>query len=392
MGRKSKHPNLPNGFGSIRKLSGNRSNPYAVHPPVVEYTEDGKPVTPKALCYVSDWYVGFAVLTAYKAGTYTPGLEKKLEIMRAMDETDMAAFTKRILADYTLAIRPDQKGKDTITFSELYEKFYKWKYEGKKKYSDQSKYSTQAAYKNCKAIHNEDIRFITYEKLQRIVDSCTLKHSSLELIVSLLKQMYRYALAQNLVEKNPTELLRINIPDDDEHGVPFNSRDLERLWQHEDDDISQLLLIMCYSGYRVGELKVVNVDLKRKCFCGGLKTRTSKERTVPIHSAIFPIVKTRMEKYGGIMPGSYSNLQSSLEEYLNSIGIGKHTSHDCRHTFSAMCEKYEVSDNDRMRMLGHKFKDVTNSVYGHRLLEDFRIEIEKIPCLKRVENESQKRA
>ena len=392
MGRKSKHPNLPNGFGSIRKLSGNRSNPYAVHPPVVEYTEDGKPVTPKALCYVSDWYVGFAVLTAYKAGTYTPGLEKQLEIMRSMDETDMAAFTKRILADYTLAIRPDQKEKDAITFSELYGKFYNWKYEGKKKYSDQSKYSTQAAYKNCKAVHNEDIRFITYEKLQRIVDSCTLKHSSLELIVSLLKQMYRYALAQNLVEKNPTELLRINIPDDDEHGVPFNSMDLERLWQHEGDDISQLLLIMCYSGYRVGELKVISVDLKRKCFDGGLKTQTSKERTVPIHSSIFHIVKTRMEKSGCIMPGSYSDLQSSLEEYLNSIGIGKHTSHDCRHTFSAMCEKYRVSDNDRMRMLGHKFKDVTNNVYGHRLLEDLRIEIEKIPCLKRVENESQKRA
>ncbi len=42
MGRKKKHPNLPNGYGSIRKLSGNRRNPYAVHPPVTEFAPDGK--------------------------------------------------------------------------------------------------------------------------------------------------------------------------------------------------------------------------------------------------------------------------------------------------------------------------------------------------------------
>ena len=49
-------------------------------------------------------------------------------------------------------------------------------------------------------------------------------------------------------------------------------------------------------------------------------------------------------------------------------------------------QQYEVKENDRKRMLGHKFMDVTNEVYGHRALEDLRKEIEKIPCLKCVEN------
>lgn len=393
MGRsKKKYPNLPNGFGSIRKLSGNRRNPYAVHPPVTEYTEDGKAVTPKALCYVSDWYVGFAVLTAYKAGTYTPGLEKDLEVLRAADDTEISAFTRRILADYTLATRSDAPQDEALTFAELYKKFYSWKYEGKKKYSHQSIDSCRAAYKNCSAVHNLKVQDITYEQLQRIVDSCPLKYSSLELIVSLLKQMYRYALAQNLVDKNPTELLRINIPDDDEHGIPFNDLDLDRLWLHQHEDIAQILLIMCYSGLRIGELKVVKVDLKRKCFEGGLKTRTSKERTVPIHSSICTIVEDRINRLDCLMPESYATVSSSLEEYLSSIGIGKHTSHDCRHTFSALCERYGVTDNDRKRMLGHKFEDVTNGVYGHRTLDDLRHEIEKIPCRKCVENDAKKRA
>lgn len=385
MGKK-KYPNLPNGFGSLRKLSGHRSHPYAVHPPVKEFTPEGKPVTPKALCYVSDWYVGFAVLTAYKAGTYKPGLEKELEVMRAMDDGDLQAFTKRILSDYTLAVRPAAEEKGDMLFSELYEKYWNWKYEGKKQYSQQSKNSTRAAYKNCEAIHSEKIKNITYEQLQRIVDGSTLKHASLELIVSLLKQMFKYAMAQNLIDRNPTELLRINIPDDDEHGIPFNDRDLERLWEHQEDDMAQLLLIMCYSGYRIGELKVITVDLKKKYFQGGLKTRTSKERVVPIHSGIYDIVKERIGKYGELMPMAYAYFQVNLEEYLRSIGIGKHTAHDCRHTFSALCERYKVLENDRKRMLGHKFADVTNGVYGHRSLEDLRKEIEKIPCLKCVEN------
>ena len=33
MARKKKYPKLPNGYGSIKKLSGKRRNPYGVYPP-----------------------------------------------------------------------------------------------------------------------------------------------------------------------------------------------------------------------------------------------------------------------------------------------------------------------------------------------------------------------
>lgn len=68
-----------------------------------------------------------------------------------------------------------------------------------------------------------------------------------------------------------------------------------------------------------------------------------------------------------------------LLDKLNLQRTPKHTPHDCRHTFSRLCEKYEVKENDRKRMLGHSFKgDITNAVYGHRDLVDLRAEIEKI--------------
>lgn len=390
MSRKKKHPNLPNGYGSIRKLSGNRRNPYAVHPPVTEFTPDGKPVTHKALCYVSDWYVGFAVLTAYKAGTYTPGMEKEIVVSQDLSAAEMTDFVNKVLADYTTMTRQPEEN-ETMTFEELYEKFYDWKYNGKRQYSYQSKASTGSAFKNCKALHKIKIDEITCEQMQEVIDSCPLKHASLENILSLMKQMYHYAIGQFLIDKDPTMLLKINSEDDDEHGVPFSVSDLEKLWDHEKDDVAQVLLILCYSGYRIMELQNIKIDLNKMYFEGGLKTTASKERIVPIHSAIQHIVKKRMEKYGSILPGSYSKFRSSLVSYLPSLDLdADHTSHDCRHTFSKLCEKYKVNENDRMRMLGHKFKNVTNDVYGHRDLEDLRKEIEKIPCHKCVTNENEK--
>lgn len=390
MGRKKKHPNLPNGYGSIRKLSGNRRNPYAVHPPVTEFAPDGKPITHKALCYVSDWYVGFAVLTAYKAGTYTPGMEKDLVVSQDLSAAEMTDFVNKVLADYTTMTRQPEEN-ETMTFEELYEKFYDWKYNGKRQYSYQSKASTGSAFKNCKALHKIKIDEITCEQMQEVIDSCPLKHASLENILSLMKQMYHYAIGQFLIDKDPTMLLKINSEDDDEHGVPFSVSDLEKLWDHEKDDVAQVLLILCYSGYRIMELQNIKIDLNKMYFEGGLKTTASKERIVPIHSAIQHIVKKRMEKYGSILPGSYSKFRSSLVSYLPSLDLdADHTSHDCRHTFSKLCEKYKVNENDRMRMLGHKFKNVTNDVYGHRDLEDLRKEIEKIPCHKCVTNENEK--
>lgn len=390
MGRKKKHPNLPNGYGSIRKLSGNRRNPYAVHPPVTGFTPDGKPVAQKALCYVSDWYIGFAVLTAYKAGTYTPGMEKDLVVSQDLSAAEMTDFVNKVLADYTTMTRKPEENK-VLTFSELYDQFYDWKYDGKRKYSNQAKYATKAAYKNCKDLHDMRIDEITYDQMQEILDLSDLKFSSVSNMMSLMKQMYRYATAQFLTDKNPTLLLKVGIENDCEHGVPFTKEELENLWDHEKDDIAQVLLILCYSGFRIMELQAITVNLGEMYFHGGLKNRTSKERYVPIHSAIQHIVKYRMKKYKSLLPTTYSVFWKKFGKYTPKLGWSEHhTSHDCRHTFSMLCEKYGVSDNDRKRLMGHTFQDVTNDVYGHRELEELRKEIEKIPCHKRVTNVTEK--
>lgn len=122
---RKKRMKLPNGFGSIKYLGDNRRRPYAVYPPaeIVQYG----PKSPKALAYSEDAY---ELLTAYN-------MEKKGQI-----KVNQSTFIDR-----------------SPTFKEVYERFYKEKYENphRKKLSESSKRSTRAAYLNCSILHDKQI-------------------------------------------------------------------------------------------------------------------------------------------------------------------------------------------------------------------------------------------
>ena len=381
MPRRKKYPRLPNAFGSVRYLGKNRSKPYAVHPPAEETDEHGNYIRPKAICYVDDWYVGFAVLNAWHAGTYKPGDEILFKSFKPVGgSSDLDTFCARLLTDFSAHSHAVEVKKETDkTFAQVYELFFDWKYgeNAKKKLSEQSKNSTRAAFKNCKLLHDKIYREITLDEMQACLNSCPLKEASIENMLSLLKQMGRFAEPRDLCEKNYAQFLVMPDAEGDEGGVPFSESDLKLLWHHKDDPVVEFILIMCYSGYRVNAYKSLEVNLEKKYFRGGLKTTAGKGRFVPIHSAILPLVERRLDQYGKLI-GNTDNFRQDMYDTLSQFGINRHTPHDCRHTFSSLCEKYEVKENDRKRMLGHKFQDVTNAVYGHRDLEELRTEIEKI--------------
>lgn len=376
MPRKKKYPRLPNGYGSIKKLSGkNRTNPYGVYPPVTEFTEDGIPIMPKALCYVDDWYKGFTVLTWYKHGEYYPGREKELTESGGAGLDGQIA---KILSKYTQSQR---EAADQTTFKDVFLEYYKNKFgapydhKGKK---TRMEYSMRAAYKNSASLHDISFRSLTANQMQATLDDCPLAHSSLELIVTLFHQMYAYADANDLCDKDYSKYIKINIEDDDEHGVPFGNDELRILWKNKDNKIVEMLLIMCYSGFRISEYLDMEVDLKERIFQGGLKTEAGRNRIVPIYSGIFDLVKKRIKRDGALLTCSTGSFRLSMYNTLDALGIEKHTPHDCRHTFSKLCDDYYVDERDKKIMIGHSFQDVTNKVYLHRSTDRLRNEIEKI--------------
>ena len=380
--KRKKYPKLPNNFGSIRYLGKNRRNCYAVHPPAT-IDAAGKAVRPPAICYVDDYLKGFAVLTAYKAGTYKPGMENELEIAHT---TDADALISRILSDYNTFKGTEEKHPEThkLTFSEVYEKFMAWKFAEGTTYSKATKSNYSASYSYCSVLYDRPFEDLKATDLQEFIDSQKgLKKGSLKVILVLFNQMYKYAIYAEIVSENKSKYVKINKEDDIEHGTAFSEQELGVLWQNSANIDVQLILIMCYSGWRIGELENLEVNLEKRFFQGGSKTKAGKDRIVPIHPCIYNFFKSIIDTDGTLLnmhKVTYRMFRFyPILEKLGIVGDPKHTPHDCRHTFSALCEKYGVRENDRKRLLGHAFgNDITNAVYGHRTVDELRTEIEKI--------------
>lgn len=344
-----RHMRLSNGYGNISYLGKGRRRPYAVYPPITKSDADGNPIRSKAIGYAETYNEAMEMLVMYHKG-----------------------FT---LPDVQLVQKPGP------TFAEIYEQYYEDKFEKSgKRLAESTMRSTMSAFKNVAILHDKDFKSLTYQDLQAAVDSCPLKFSAIKHIVNLIRGMYEYAEKMEVIEKDQSKHLAVRIPDDNEHGVPFTEANIALLWLHKADTEAKVILMMIYSGFRISAFYGLSVHLEPDWyFQGGVKTKASKDRIVPIHSGIREIVTDLIAEFGGVMPWSVYVLKRKWNKYLPSIGItDKHTFHDCRHTFSMLCEKYEVPENDRKRLLGHAFSDITNSVYGHRDLESLRASIEKI--------------
>ena len=191
--KRKKHPKLPNGFGSIRYLGKNRHNCYAVHPPA-KIDQLGNVVRSPAICYVDDWIKGFTILTAYKAGTYQPGMERDLSVSPTAD-TD--TLVSRIIADYSTikGVESKHPAIKKPTFREVYEQFLKWKFAEGTNYSESTRNNYTAAYTYCTELYDKIFEDLKATELQNFLDKQKgLKKGSLVKILSLFNQMYKYAM------------------------------------------------------------------------------------------------------------------------------------------------------------------------------------------------------
>lgn len=306
----------------------------------------------------------------------------------------LGTFPDRVSADIALAeynkdpYDPQNRQK---TFKEAFESWYLWKYKVPANAKDKtsSQHCAIAAFKKCESLHAVAMWNIRSQSMQDILDNEKLSHATLEHIQNLFKQLYKYCLQFEMVPKDYSQFIRINKEDDDEHGIPFIDGELQLLWKHKAVPFVDTILILCYSGWRINELAKMpleNVDLKEKTFTGGLKNRYSRNRTVPIHPAILPLVERRYQTcFGSLI---YHDGQKKISDRvfrenfsaaLTASGItGKHTPHDCRHTFNVLLDNAGVDRVTRYVLMGHKGKDINETIYTHKNIEQLRKAIEMI--------------
>ncbi|MGN1083539.1 MAG: zinc-ribbon domain-containing protein [Lachnospiraceae bacterium] len=342
-----KRRKLPNGYGSIKKLGGNRSRPFAVYPPATGRSPDGSLPTPPAIGYYKDWDSAFDALSEYHRAP--------------------------------CGIFPGSG-----TFADVYQAFYREKFEtNRRSLSASSRYAYETAFKNCAPLHRRCFSELRKQELQEILDRCTLGYSSVCNLKKLFGQMYRFAIENDIVEKDYAQFVRINQENDNERGEPFSPEELALLWENKEDRTVQMILIMIYSGFRIKAYETIEINTTDWYFKGGVKTAAGKGRIVPIHNSIREFSLEFRKHFPNFRVENFR--KNHFYPTLKRLGIfitangKKHTPHDCRHTFSWLCDKYALDELSKHLLMGHSpGKDIEKSVYGHRTLDELRNEIEKI--------------
>ena len=224
-------------------------------------------------------------------------------------------------------------------------------------------------------------------------------------IKSMFNLMLDFALEYELVDKNYARTFDISEDiikekDDATRGhIIFPPNEMEILWDNVDRvRFTDWILIQCYMGWRpqeLAKLALSDVNLDEWYIIAGMKTEAGKNRIVPIHTRIRPLVQRNYDyavslssdalfndpnATRGGMKITYDKYAGRFDKVVAALGLNpEHRPHDPRMTFITMAKKAGIDPLVVKRLAGHRITDVTESVYTVRDLEWLRSDIEKIP-------------
>lgn len=225
-------------------------------------------------------------------------------------------------------------------------------------------------------------------------------------IKSIFNLMFDYALEYEIVDRNYARTFEIS---DDiikekeqatkEHII-LKDWEINKLWDNVDRiKFADWALIQCYMGWRPQEmalLKVEEVNLDDWYIRGGIKTDAGKQRVVPIHTRIRPLIKRNYDfavsidseylfndkgqTHSGTWKLTYDKYANRIKKVFNELELNpEHRAHDPRKTFITAAKKAGMHDGAIKKIVGHKIQDITEATYTERDIEWLREDIEKIP-------------
>lgn len=324
----------PNGYGTVVKLSGNRRRPYAVRK-TAGFNEKGYPVY-KNIGYAETKAEGLMILAEYNRNPYDIDLHK-------------------------------------ITVEEVYKK---WSERDFSKMSKSSVCALKRAWKHCQAVYKIKYRELKAYQMQDCIDNCGCGYSTQGAIKNLFGHLDRFALELDIIVKSNSSLVSAE-PIPETKKIPFTDDEVNAVWEIDHPWIDSVLTFL-YMGWRISELLTIrteNVDLEVGTITAGLKTRNGKNRIVPIHQKIMPLIKRRYEEHNEYL-FSYKGKKCSNSQYyiiwneIMELLQTKHTPHECRHTFRSRLDSAGANKVCIDLLMGHKSKEVGERVYTHKTIQE----------------------
>ena len=263
-----------------------------------------------------------------------------------------------------------------ITFAEVFEKAFA---EYQKKNSTRATIASyKAAYKNCSSLYNMPVVDIRKAELQNCLDIQTKRsNSNLSNIIKVYHLVFNYALENDLIQKDYSQFVEIRNTKATKERNIFTEKEIKELWEKSNDEKVKITLILLYTGFRINELltlKPEQINLSENYIQGGLRTRAGKDRIVPIHHRIEPLLEYFLKKNGkSVFKTKYVDYNMWLSEKYN------HTPHETRHTFTTLLQKYEAKKVWIDKIVGHTSGNLTDDLYTHIDFEELKKTVELLP-------------
>lgn len=334
---------LPNNYGSVKKLSGDRARPYGAYKPAV--------LNKKTARYTQE------VIGYYAT---------REEAIQALSDWNKNRGTK---TNYTL--------------SELYEE---WSAKAYTKVSKSTENCYRAAYNLLEPLQKMKVREIRTGHFQDIIDSTEKSWSSLHNIKVLCGLLESYAMQYDIIEKNYAEFIELPPKQEAEKEI-FTDEQIRILEEAAQNNFmwSRVIMILICTGWRISELldlKCEDYNLNDLTLIGGKKTENGKNRTVPVQLHIKPYLDEQLLHNGPRLickkgPNGWEPIRpeffrsNCFKPTLDALGIhksdgGDFTPHATRHTFASRAHKAGMNPLVLKKIIGHSPKaDVTEKVYIH---------------------------
>lgn len=344
----------PNGYGSVIKLPGKRRRPYAVRV-TVGLTKDEQ--SEKLNYKLKYKYIGY-----YE--TRKEALGRLAEYNASKPETSEAI---------TSLVKSSRKNITIPTFKEVYEKWYERKLNSSRDYSERTYALYRTSFNKLKPLWDIPVNLLDYATLQPVINSFSNQSKPvLTGIRTVLVGVIDQAILEKYAKENYAKLCDYNFTKTTEKlHKPFTADEVQLLWKHQNEFMVKLMLITIYTGMRPTELLLIEnskINFKENGMFGGIKTSAGKNRFIPIHKKIMPLIESlysENNKYlvsigGHSLP--YSTFRKHYKKMCNSLKL-QHTPHDGRHTCASALERAGIDLLLRQRILGHASGNVTESVY-----------------------------
>ena len=339
---------LPNNYGSVYKLSGNRRKPWTARVKVGDNID----------------YERQKAWAAYK---YLGYYKTRAEALEA-------------LANYNG--QPYDIDRRAMTLKQVWDE---WRPQYEDKIKDFGAYVT--AWKTLERIQNRKMCELKLRDVQLCLDESGKNSPSLRMVKALTKHLWNYGVIHEVVTKERRDLmeyldiLKPGNPNKIERTI-FTAEERDTLWKSLDNHIAVLALILIYTGMRISELVDAadeDIDIAHQT----IKVRKAKTaagvRVVPIADKIVPLIPIWLrDKYRDSKDVSQYYLAHMWKKGMKQLGMS-HYSHDCRHTCVTLLTEAGVSVEIRHAIFGHARGGVEEKVYTHIQLEKMLEAVNLIP-------------